>query len=151
MTIPDTASTGTSALDQKINALCQALLDDSELKTAREQIEAFLNDDDAREIYSAVMEKSQQLQTKQRMGEELSDDDIHEYNRLRDRAFSDSRVQSFQMARGIIQDAEDKVIAYVEKTLELGRIPEADEVVRAGGGCCGGGGGGGCGSGGCGC
>jgi hypothetical protein len=40
-------------------------------------------------------------------------------------------------------------VAYVEKTLELGRIPNADEVVRQGG-CCGGGGGG-CSSGGCGC
>jgi cell fate (sporulation/competence/biofilm development) regulator YlbF (YheA/YmcA/DUF963 family) len=151
MTISDAPTSAASVLDQKIHDLCQAILTDAQVSSSREQIDAFLEDDDAREIYAAVMQKSDELQQKQRSGAELTDEDIIEYNRLRDRAFSDPRVQSFQMARGHIQEVEDKIVAYVEKTLELGRIPTPDEVVRQGGGCCGGGGGGGCSSGGCGC
>jgi cell fate (sporulation/competence/biofilm development) regulator YlbF (YheA/YmcA/DUF963 family) len=150
MTIPDSATSHASALDQKIQELCHALLTDAQICSAREQIDAFLDDDDAREIYAAVMQKSDQLHQKQRSGQELTDEDIAEYNTLRDRAFSDPRVQSFQTARGLIQEVETKVGAYVEKTLELGRMPTPDEVVSQGG-CCGGGGGGGCNSGGCGC
>jgi cell fate (sporulation/competence/biofilm development) regulator YlbF (YheA/YmcA/DUF963 family) len=150
MTISDTTTATHSGLDSKIKELCQALLDDVQVQSAREQIDAFLDDDEAREIYASVMQKSEQLQNKQRSGLELTDDDILEYNKLRDRAFADPRVQSFQMSRGFVQEVEDKVVAYVEKTLELGRIPTEEEVVKSGG-CCGGGGGGGCSSGGCGC
>ena len=133
------------ALDTKIQELCQAILDDMRVQSAREQVEAFLEDDDARELYSAVAQKSEELHAKQNAGQELTEDDIKTFERLRTTAFSDTRVQQFSSARASLQEVEDRIVAYVEKTLELGRIPSESEVVRQGGGCCGGGGGGGCG------
>lgn len=135
------------SLDLKIQELCQAILDDLRVQSSREQVEAFLEDDDAREIYSAVAQKGEELHAKQNQGEELSPDDIQTFERLRNMAFADARVQQFSAARASLQEVEDRIVAYVEKTLELGRIPSESEIVRQGGGCCGGGGGGS----GCGC
>lgn len=132
-------------LDTKIQELCQAILDDMRVQSAREQVEAFLEDDDARELYSAVAQKSEELHAKQHAGQELTEDDVKTFERLRTAAFSDTRVQQFSSARASLQEVEDRIVAYVEKTLELGRIPSESEVVRQGGGCCGGSGGGGCG------
>ena len=133
------------SLDSKIQELCQAILDDPRVQSSRESVEAFLEDDDAREIYSAVAQKGEELHAKQHAGEELTSEDIQTFERLRTTAFSDPRVQQFSSARAALQEVEDRIVAYVEKTLELGRMPSESEVVRQGGGCCGGGGGGGCG------
>ena len=92
-----------------------------------------------------MAQKSEELHAKQNAGQELTEDDIKTFERLRTTAFSDTRVQQFSSARASLQEVEDRIVAYVEKTLELGRIPSESEVVRQGGGCCGGGGGGGCG------
>lgn len=133
------------ALDTKIQELCQAILDDLRVQSAREQVEAFLEDDEARELYSSVAEKGQALHAKQQRGEELTESDVKTFEKLRAAAFADSRVQQFSNARATLQEVEDRIVAYVEKTLELGHIPSESEIVRQGGGCCGGGGGGGCG------
>lgn len=134
------------ALDTKIQELCQAVLDDLRVQSAREQVEAFLEDDDARELYSSVAQKGEELHAKQHRGEELTESDVKTFEQLRTAAFSDPRVQQFSSARATLQEVEDRIVAYVEKTLELGRIPSESEVARQGGGCCGGsgGGGGGC-------
>jgi cell fate (sporulation/competence/biofilm development) regulator YlbF (YheA/YmcA/DUF963 family) len=143
-------NTRTSNLEEKIRELCESILNDAQVQSARDQVDAFLEDDEARELYAGVMQKSEQLHQKQQAGEELTDEDISAFNGLRDRAFGDSRVQNFSAARSSLQAIEDKIVAYVEKTLELGRVPEPEEVVRQGG-CCGGGscGSGGGGNGGC--
>ena len=138
------------SLDTKIQELCQAILDDIRVQSSREQVEAFLEDDDAREIYSAVAQKGEELHHKQHNGQELTDDDVKTFEKMRAAAFADPRIQQFSSARAALQEVEDRITAYVEKTLELGRIPSESEVVRQGGGCCGGSGGGGGGGGCCG-
>lgn len=131
-------------LDVKIHELCQAILDDNRVQSARDQVEAFLEDEQARELYSAAAQKGEELHAKQHNGEELTDADVKSFEKLRAAAFADSRVQQFSAARATLQEVEDRITSYVEKTLELGRIPEESELVSQGG-CCGGGGGG------CGC
>lgn len=131
--------------EDALRTLCEALLQDEQVQDARGVVDAFFEDDEARDLYAAVAQKSEELHRKQHEGEELTEADVKEFNRLRDRAFSDERVRAFSAARATLQEVEDRVVAYVEKTLELGRVPEEHEVVRQGGGCCGGGGGG------CGC
>lgn len=132
-------------LDVKIHELCQAILDDMRVQSSREQVEAFLEDDEAREIYSAVAQKGEELHHKQHQGEELTEEEVKTFEKMRAAAFSDPRVQQFSTARASLQEVEDRIMAYVEKTLELGRVPSEADVVRQGGGCCGGNsGGGGC-------
>ena len=143
--IDPTNTTRKASLDSKIQELCQAILDDMRVQSSREQVEAFLEDDDAREIYSSVAAKGEELHAKQHQGQELTSEDIQTFERLRNTAFADPRVQQFSAARAALQEVEDRIVAYVEKTLELGRIPTEAEIVRQGGGCCGGSGsGGGC-------
>ena len=134
------------SIDDKIRELCDAILADASVAEARDQVEAFFEDDQARDLYASLAQKSEELHSRQHAGEELTESDIVTYNKLRERAFSHPGVQSFTAARGALQEIEERVAAYVEKTLELGRVPEEEELVR-GGGCCGGGGGGGCGCG----
>ncbi|MBP7949731.1 MAG: YlbF family regulator [Verrucomicrobiales bacterium] len=133
-------------LDEALRTLCAALLQNDRVQQAREVVETFLEDDEARELYAALTRKSEELHMKQHAGEDLTEEDVTDFNRLRDKAFSDDRVQAFSAARGALQEMEDRVVAYVEKTLELGRVPEEHEVLRqgSGGGCCSGNGGCGC-------
>ncbi len=132
------------SIDDKIRELCEAILADATVVSAMGKVEAFFEDDAARDLYASLAQKSEELHHRQHSGDELTEEDITVYNRLRERAFSHPGVQSFTAARAALQDVEDRVVAFVEKTFELGRIPEESEIVRSGG-CCGGGGGGGCG------
>ena len=129
----------------KVRDLCEAILSDPTYQRLMEQVEAFLNDDDAREQYRAASEFGQELQQKQRMGMELEAAEIALFEGQRDALFENPLIGNFLSAQRELSDMQSTLSAYVEKTIELGRVPEADEVANSGGGCCGGGGGGGCG------
>jgi cell fate (sporulation/competence/biofilm development) regulator YlbF (YheA/YmcA/DUF963 family) len=141
--IGDEPTQTNASIEEKLLELCQAILSDSRVNAARAQVDAFFEDDQARDAYATLAQKHDELHRMQHAGEELSESDVALFNKLRDRAFSNPVVQQFTSARAALQEVEDKITAYVEKTLELGRVPEEHEVTSSGGGCCGGGGGGG--------
>ena len=137
-------STSTSLVD-KARELCEAILEDASYRHLMEQVDAFLENDEAREQYRLASEMGNDLQQKQRMGIELETVEVSTFEKHRDALFENSIISGFIGAQRELGELQGMLTAYIEKTIELGRVPEADELADAGGGCCGGGGGG------CGC
>lgn len=132
-------------LTAKVRELCESILADSTYIRLMEQVDAFLEDDAAREQYRVATELGHELQQKQRMGMELESAEVANFENQRDALFQNATISSFITAQRELGDLQGTLTAYIEKTIELGRVPDADEVADGGGGCCGGGGGGGCG------
>lgn len=127
-------STGTveTVLVAKTRELCEALLNESEFKSIRQRIEAFLADDQARDLYQALSEKGEYLQHKQMQGVQLSDLEVSEFEQQRERFFSNPVARGFMDAQQSMHKMQETVSQYVGKTFELGRIPESEDF---GGGC----------------
>ncbi len=133
-------------LGDKIRELCEALLEDDNVVAARERVAGFMNNPAATTGYAKLADLSEQLQRKEMAGEAISEEEGQAFEELRRSTLSEPPVQAFMEARGMLQEIESFIMAYVSRTLELGRIPKENELVAQQSG----GGGGGCGEG-CGC
>ena len=78
---------------------------------------------------------------------EASESEISEFEQAREQLLQNSTVTDFMAAQKELQEIQNTIGKMVGMTLELGRVPTAEDIEAAssGGGCCGGGGGGGCG------
>ncbi len=124
-------------LGDKIRELCEALLQDDNVVAARERVAGFMNDPAATAGYGKLADMSETLQRKEMAGEPITEEEGKAFEDLRRATLSEPPVQSFMEARGMLQEIESFIMAYVSRTLELGRIPKENELVaqQSGGGC----------------
>lgn len=126
---------------RKTKELCQALLDEPEINSIRQRIDAFMDDNGARTQYENVVAKGQALQEKQNNSMPLSGEEIADFESQRDSLLGNPVARGFIDAQEEMQQVQRSIQKYVSKTLELGRMPTEEDLC----------GGGSCGSGGCGC
>jgi cell fate (sporulation/competence/biofilm development) regulator YlbF (YheA/YmcA/DUF963 family) len=130
----------------KTRELCATIANDTVFQQLTEKVEAFFGDDAARLQYQSVNERGEELHHKQHSGIELSSREISEFEEARDALLANDVARNFLEAQRELETLQRAIGKYVGLTLELGRVPTADDFAQAqGGGCCGGSGGGGCG------
>ena len=130
-------------VETKTRELCEAIIEQLQTGGIKQRIDTFLADDSARGAYESLMNKGQALQEKQHSGAVLEPAEISAFEKDRDALLKNPVATGFLDAQEQMHELQHLVQKQVSKTIELGRIPTADELS--------GGGGGGCGSGSCGC
>jgi cell fate (sporulation/competence/biofilm development) regulator YlbF (YheA/YmcA/DUF963 family) len=135
-----------SSVIAKTKELCAQIVGEPRFKELQSQVERFLDDDAARLQYQSVHERGEELHHKQHAGVELGAAEIREFEAARDALFKNEVATNFLNAQRELESIQQTVSKYVGMTLELGRVPEAEDFAEAeDGGCCGGSGkGGGC-------
>src|SRR5215475_5118351 len=118
---------------QKTKELCQAILDEPNMRSIRQRIDAFMGDEKARGQYDGVLNKGQALQQKQQMSHQLSGEEIDAFEREREALLNNPVARGFLDAQEELHQVQETIHTYVNKTLELGRIPTAEDL--SGGGC----------------
>jgi len=135
-----------SALIEKTRELCEQIAGDPTFKKLQADVETFINDDAAKLQYQSVHQRGEELHHKQHAGVELSKTEIKEFEDAREELLNNDLVRNFLAAKQELEQLQRVITQHVGMTLEMGRVPSAEEVEHeGGGGCCGGGGGGGCG------
>jgi cell fate (sporulation/competence/biofilm development) regulator YlbF (YheA/YmcA/DUF963 family) len=120
-------------VETRLQALCAAIADAPEIRSARQQAEAFLADDAAVGLYREMMTLGNQLQQMHRAGEQLDDDEVQRFEQLREQSNNHPGIQSFHDAQDVLQGIANAVNGFVTKTLEKGSVPSAEEVFGSGG------------------
>lgn len=121
-----------SVVTQKTRELCQALLNQPEVRALRGNIETFMANDQARGQYNQLMAKGQALQEKQHSGQPLTDSEIGDFEKLRETFLRNPVARNFLDAQEDLQKLQQSVSQYVSKTFELGRVPEESELEEHG-------------------
>jgi cell fate (sporulation/competence/biofilm development) regulator YlbF (YheA/YmcA/DUF963 family) len=137
MTIEDTP------VITKTKELCQTILDQPNMRSIRQRIDAFMGDEQTRSQYDDLVNKGQALQQKQQGAQSLSAQEIAEFEQQRDALLKNPVARGFLDAQEEMHEVQQSVHHYVTKTLELGRMPTEEELS----GSCDHGGHGGCGCG----
>jgi cell fate (sporulation/competence/biofilm development) regulator YlbF (YheA/YmcA/DUF963 family) len=128
----------------KTRELCAQIASDPTFLKLQQSVERFLSDDASRLQYQSVHERGEELHHKQHAGVELGAAEIREFEAAREALFENEVAREFLTAQQELERLQKEIGKYVGMTLELGRVPTADDIAQAsGGGCCGGGGGGG--------
>ena len=116
-----------SPILQRTRELCQAILEQPEMRSARKSVETFLSDEKARAQYDGVMAKGQALQEKQQRSMPLTGEEVAGFERDRDVLLGNPVAKNFLEAQDELHQVHTSINQYVSKTLELGRVPsEAD-------------------------
>ncbi len=135
-----------SPVIEKTKELCAKIASDPSFLKLQADVERFLSDDSARLQYQSVHERGEELHHKQHAGVELGATEIREFESARDALMENGIAREFMSAQRELETLQKEIAKYVGGTIELGRVPTAEDLAASGGGCCGGngGGGGGC-------
>ncbi|MEM9281892.1 MAG: YlbF family regulator [Verrucomicrobiota bacterium] len=137
-----------SAILEKTRELCSLILQSGEYQENVAKIETFFSTDGAQEKYRSFAALGEELHEKQQAGT-ITEADISGYEASLQELKSNEVTSNFMDAEASLNGMLSQISKLVGKTLELGRLPNPDDLDS---GCCGGGGGGGGNSGGgCGC
>ena len=123
-----TTQTEENVIIEKTKALCQAIVDQPAMTAIRRQIDTFLSDASARGQYEAVINKGQALQEKQSKGGQLDSGEIADFEKHRDALLNNPVARGFLDAREELHEIQHSIQKYVAKTLELGRVPTAEDL-----------------------
>ena len=119
-------------IETKTNELCQAILEEIQSNGIRQRIDTFLADATARGAYESLMNKGQALQEKQHTGQTLEPAEISAFEQDRDVLLKNPVASDFLDAQEEMHDLQHSVQKIVAKTIELGRIPVAEDLAEGG-------------------
>lgn len=122
-----------SPIVQKTRELCQSILEHPEFQSVRSRIDQFMADESAKTDYQNLVEQGDMLNHKQQQGVRLSQEEISSYETQRDRVVNNPLAAGFIQAQQEVHEIQESVNKYLTKTLELGRVPSAEDL--DGGGC----------------
>src|SRR5690242_19965796 len=122
--------TDNSTVLSKTKELCRAILEQPNMESIRQKMDAFMADDQARSLYDSLVTKGQALQQKQQLSMPVSGEEVADFEQHRTALFNNPVAQGFMDAQEQLHQVQESVQHYVSKTLELGRIPTEDEIDR---------------------
>lgn len=129
-----------SAVMEKTRELCAAIAGDAEFEGLQKEVAAFFADDTARDGFRKVQEWGDELNQKQQAGLQLTETEIKDFETAREALFQNPVATNFLNAQQALQTLQGSIGKYVGMTLELGRVPTAEDFAAQDEGCCGGGG-----------
>jgi len=115
--------------------LCTTILSQPEFQNLKRDIETFLADEPAKQLYRTVAEKGEYLHHKQHQGLQLGEDEIADYEQHREALMANTVALAFLRAQEQMRQIQDTVTKYVTKTLEIGRVPAPEDFESCGSGC----------------
>src|SRR5215831_5274043 len=117
---------------QKTKELCQAILDQPNMRSARQRIQTFVADEKSRAQYEGLVAKGQALQQKQQRSQPLTGEEISQFEKEREALMNNPVARGFLDAQEEMHQVHESVNHYVTKTLELGRLPTVEEMGEGG-------------------
>lgn len=115
-------------IQEKLEELCRAIVAEPQFEASRLNVDRFMIDDAARSQYAKVSEKGEHLHHKQSQGVQLTDTEVAEFEREREVLLKNPVARAFLDAQESLHDLEEGVNKFVRKTLELGRLPGAEDL-----------------------
>jgi cell fate (sporulation/competence/biofilm development) regulator YlbF (YheA/YmcA/DUF963 family) len=106
-------------IEDKTKELCETLIVAPEMLSIRKRIDTFMADTSARGQYESLMSKGQALQEKQHQGQTLESAESLLANPV---------ARDFLDAQEEIHGIQKSIQKQVAKTLELGRLPAAEDL-----------------------
>jgi cell fate (sporulation/competence/biofilm development) regulator YlbF (YheA/YmcA/DUF963 family) len=126
--------TDDTAVIQKIQELCQAILEQRDRTSIRARIDAFMADDSARTQYHQWLTQAAALERQQQQAAPISPDALAEFETRRAAMLANPVAVAFLEARAELHRIQHTINQYISKTLELGRVATEQDFASE---CCG--------------
>lgn len=117
-----------SPLVQKAQEMCVAITQQEDFPAIKGAVDAFMGDELLKFKFSQVNELGQILQMKQQQGMELKPEEVTQFEALREEVLGNPVAQGFLQAQEQLQELQQMLSRFVDRTFELGRQPQLDEI-----------------------
>jgi cell fate (sporulation/competence/biofilm development) regulator YlbF (YheA/YmcA/DUF963 family) len=117
-----------SPITQRALELCQAITDQPDFQSLKEKLDAFLSNELLKFDYQQLNGLGDLLRMKQGQGMELKPEEITQFEAMREKFLSDPVAQGFLDAQEQLQQLHEVVGKFLNKTFELGRRPDYEDV-----------------------
>jgi len=122
-----TIETEAGAIKLKTKELCETILAEPAVTAIRQRIDKFMADDKSRSQYESLMSKGQALHEKQHQSLPLSGEEVSDFEKSREALLANPVARGFLDAQEELQEIQESIQKHVAKTLELGRMPIAED------------------------
>ena len=116
----------------KTKELCETILSQPGYDQIKQNIVAFLGNDEARGLYEELCNQQEALSAKQESGQPISDQEDSAFAALEAKFLAMPVAEGFIKAQRQMHKIEKTVTEYVRKTFELGRVPNSDDFSSGG-------------------
>ena len=123
-----TIESNDTAVQQKTRELCEAILAEPAVAAIRQRIDTFMADGMSRSQYETLMMKGQALQEKQQRSLPLSGEEVSDFEREREAILNNPVARGFLDAQEELNQLQESIQTQVAKTLELGRLPQPEDL-----------------------
>jgi len=113
---------------EKTRELCSTILAQPGMSSIRQNIDSFMADEKSRADYESLMAKGQALHEKQHRSLPLSGDEIGDFEKHRETVLNNPVARGFLDAQEALHHLQESIQTQVSKTLELGRLPSAEDL-----------------------
>jgi cell fate (sporulation/competence/biofilm development) regulator YlbF (YheA/YmcA/DUF963 family) len=115
-------------IEEKTRELCATLVAQPEMISLRKRIDDFMADAGARSQYENLMTQGQALHQKQHNGQALAAAEISDFEKNREALLKNPVASGFLDAQEELHAIQHSIQKQVSKTLELGRLPTAEDL-----------------------
>jgi cell fate (sporulation/competence/biofilm development) regulator YlbF (YheA/YmcA/DUF963 family) len=112
----------------KTRELCTIILAQPGMGAIRKNIDSFMADAKSRADYESLMAKGQALHEKQHRSLPLSGEEIGEFEKHRETVLNNPVARGFLDAQEALHHLQESIQTQISKTLELGRLPSAEDL-----------------------
>ncbi len=126
-----------SGIVLRTQELCQAVVEQSDFQSLKAKLDAFMSDELLKFKYQQLNDLGNLLYMKRDNGAEIREEEVVQFETMREELLGNQVVQGFMEAQQQLQQLHQIVGRFLDKTFELGRRPEFEDVHD--GSCCGGG------------
>ena len=126
-----------SGIVQKTLDLCQAVVEQPDFQEVKEKFDAFVADEFLKFQFQQVNDLGSLLQMKHSEGLEVTEQEKATFEEMREKFLSNPVAQGFLDAQQQMQQLQQVVGKFIDKTFELGRRPEYDDLQDGSCGGCG--------------
>lgn len=117
-----------SPIIQKALELCQVVANEPDFLSIKERVDAFMGNELVKFQFQQFNELSDMLQMRQQGGMAINEDEIAQFETLRGELLNNPVATGFLEARQEMQNIHEAIGKFVNKTFELGRKPEFEDV-----------------------
>ena len=109
------------------NQLCEAIVSQEGFAELYKKIDAFINDEKLKYEYGMLNDRGALLQQKQQAGMEIAEDEMADFEKLREEFMANPVATQFLEAQEEVQKVEDRIRQVIAKTFEIGRVPQSED------------------------
>ena len=126
-----------SELKEKLNNFCEYLNNIPQINKFNKELDDFLLVEENNQLHENALKWEEMIEQKQLDGEEILEDDLNAFKDIHTKLNAQQGAEEFFNAQESLMSFMDEITSYITISLQLGRIPDEEEIESLTGESCG--------------